>query len=147
MTRLFKTLLIWLLALVLPAQAIAAAAKSCCGSRHHAISELSSATMLTESHDPDAGMHHGTAHASVDAGEHHGAAADDTGASAAGHSHYKSSYCSACAACCIGAAVAPSMPDWTPASRNSFIPITSPPGAFTAHVPAGLERPPRLISL
>lgn len=147
MTRLFKTLLICLLALVLPAQAIASAAKSCCGPRHHAVSELSSAKRVTESHDLDADMHHGAAQASVDTDKTHGAASDDAGTSAAGHLQYKSSYCSACAACCIGAAVVPAMSDWTPPSRNSFIPIISPPHAITAHIPAGLERPPRLISL
>jgi hypothetical protein len=141
MTRLFKTLLIWLLILVLPAQAIASTAKSSCGPRHHAVSELGA-------HGTHAlQTHHCSDHSAHAADGRHGAADAGNDCHAAAHGKFKSSFCSACAACCVGAAVIPAMPDWTPASGNSFIAVACAVPALTAYIPSGPERPPRPISL
>lgn len=127
MTRFLKTCLIWLLMLALPAQAVAAAAGSSCASRHQAMP-------APAWHEQSAADHQDPQSA------HHIASADKPGHNK--HKH-KSGACSACAACCVGAAVISTIPDWTPATGNSFIAVVSPAPAFTAYIPAGPERPPR----
>jgi hypothetical protein len=139
MTRFLKTLLIWMLAFALPAQALGSVIKLSCGPTHHVAVP---AAVSGHSHHE---IHHKTAdHAAHDhestANAHHGEAAaepdDDS-------TQYKSATCSACATCCASAAVVHSDLTWMPGYRNSFIFVPSPFLSFFGHVPAGLERPPR----
>jgi len=139
MNRLFKTLLIWLLVLALPAQALGSVIKLSCGPTHHARASMN-ISMPQHSHH---GMESTTAH-------HHDTAddavkGDASAESSAASPDYQSATCSACATCCAGAAVMHSELSWTPSYRNSFIPAPSAVSSFTGHIPAGLERPPRLL--
>lgn len=56
---------------------------------------------------------------------------------------HKGYSCSACAACCFGAAVPPSVVSWNPAPTTAEVAFDSHPLLFTGHIPPGLERPPR----
>jgi hypothetical protein len=139
MTRLLRTFLIWMLLLALPAQAIASAIKTSCGPTHHSITS----TVAAEPQHSHHGMHN--------ADYHHYDVADSTVEGDAlpdmsdASGKYKSSFCSACAACCVGAAAIPSQLDWAPVHTGSFISVISPESSFTGHIPAGPERPPRLL--
>lgn len=139
MNRLLKTLLIWILMLALPAQALGSVIKLSCGPTHHARASMN----ISVPQHPHHGMESATAH-------HHDIADDANKADASAKSsvaspEYQSATCSACATCCSGAAVMHSPLNWTPSYRNSFIAVTSVLSSFTGHIPAGLERPPRLL--
>lgn len=141
MKHVIKTLLLWMLLLVLPAQAIATAAKMSCGPNHHAT--LAEKNVARTHHDANHGDHH---HAENEAAVSDTALPDLADASPSDSStSVKSAFCSACAACCVGAAVVSTQMDWSPSFTGTFIPALSPPPSFTGYIPAGLERPPRHI--
>lgn len=155
MNRLLKTLLLWILIVALPLQATAAVAKASCGPRHHTVSSVASTTAGEHLHDHgDAGSaphHHHAAdtHAVTD---HQSGGADltniahDTSTQASSAEQIKTSYCSACAACCAGA-VAPPSGEIRVALPNTFVAAMTPPAvSFTGIVPSALERPPRQLS-
>ncbi|MGH8809570.1 MAG: hypothetical protein ACREX0_16985, partial [Noviherbaspirillum sp.] len=134
MNRVLKTLLLWLLVSALPVQAFAAAVRLSCGPVHHSNAAAETRTSAHEQHEAGHGDHR---HDAVQAAS----TADNTDDTVS----YQSGYCSACAACCVGALAPPAAVDWTPAYASSFAPAASPIASFTAHIPSGLERPPRHI--
>jgi hypothetical protein len=143
MNRTLKTLLLWLLIAVLPIQGLAAAMQASCGPAHHTASAISAITeahshagKVTYSHDgQDAVTHHAASDAPVTADHSSGTP----------HKH-QSAFCSACAACCVGAVAPPSAAIQTPVYSNSGLIVISPPPLVTGFIPAGLERPPKRIS-
>ncbi|MDC6165994.1 hypothetical protein [Paucibacter sp. XJ19-41] len=111
--------LIWALALALPLQAMAATLMLGCGDHGGRQSTHSSA-------QHDAGPEH--AHHAEDAPAH----AD----------HQVGHQCSACAACCVGAALPSAMPP-LPSPAGHGVHIAQPEAARLSITMAGLERPPR----
>ncbi len=139
MTRALKMLFLVLALAALPLRGMAAVAMWHCAPGQHDAESTSA--------DQHAGHDHVHADSSEPAG-HHMPAMDDVSAatSSSGEGHAVST-CSACAACCMGAAVTPTA--W---SFFSFAPIGASRIAFiephfTGVVPAQLERPPLAQSL
>lgn len=146
MNRIFKTLLLWLLMAALPIQGFAAAIKASCGQAH-----LSSvpAVSIVKTHDHgDRLTNHHHADATGDASGHdeHGASSSVADKSSDAKPIHKSSYCSACALCCVGAVALPSSHNWTPEYSSSEFIISPPAVLATGYIPAGLERPPRQVA-
>lgn len=129
----FRTALMWLLLLALPLQGFAAATMLNCGPNHHRM--LAAAT---------AGSTRVHAHAAVD---HHEMAKVGGGSDLSSVHHLDKVTkfkCSACAACCLGAALP------TAAIAIVFIPPAATLAVFVSasHVDflsGGLDRPPRLL--
>jgi hypothetical protein len=137
MPRLLKTFLFWLLIVVLPIQGMAAVANASCGTAHHE----TFSTIAGHDHSMVQGGHdgHEAMHAAMDG--HHAP-------HAASHKHqdHKHSSCSACAACCFGAAAPPPFAVWNPAIPRSESVIAAHPIPRPGFVPPGIERPPRHLS-
>ena len=139
MSRFFVTLVIWLMALAIPAQGMAAATLMHCGPGHHgAPSAPHKAPVLPEAFLA-AGEHavHGHAH-------HTAADADVASDSAqnAADSSPTQHRCSACASCCAGVALtskAVTLPTIDPAGEVAVLTLTR----ATSVVIDGPERPPR----
>jgi len=134
-------LLVWLTVLAMPIQGIAA------GGMLHCASEAAQTHAHDHQQDPADG--HAHAHAGdvvstsvqvlSDAGvvgEADGAPTHEAEASTAGHK------CSACAACCPGAALPVSMIQW-PTPDVSSAPMFAPVASSVSFIASGLERPPR----
>jgi hypothetical protein len=149
MSRNLHTLLLWLLIAVLPIQGVAAVIKASCGAERH--DSVAAARM--QSQDGNAMSHHHDA--SVVDHHHHddlstlaavaAATSDESASTDTGH-HHKSSTCSACAACCFGAVAPPPALSWAP-DQDSYLATASPLAIqFIGHIPAGIERPPRIFS-
>jgi len=133
MNCVLKTFMLWLLLAALPLQGFAAAIQTSCGPMpHHGSSEMA---MHAESHhhEGDGAANHSTV-----------AAAKSSGGSV--DTKHKSSFCSACATCCVGAVAPPSVSVLTPVYSNSLPIVFSPPLLVTGFIPAGLERPPKRIT-
>lgn len=132
MNAVVRVLLMWLLAVALPVQGVAAATMQFCGAAHH--------PQKQQVQGADHG--HGAAHAEAD-GHHVGAAGPAGEASAASDlSPHGQQKCSACAACCAGSALPPAalvLPVVEPASEC----VTVVPSAYVGPDVAGLEKPPR----
>lgn len=136
MRPLLKSLLLWLLALALPVQALAAAGMQHCGTSHERMRGAAAAQAHAHAHDGAAAEgaheHHHAAAPAAEATDAHA----DPGAAAAGFS------CSACAACCIALALpaadvrSAAPPPDAYASALSAVPV--PP-----FVTGSLDRPPR----
>jgi hypothetical protein len=133
MRPLLKSLLLWLLALALPVQALAAAGMQHCGASHERMRVAPAAH--AHAHEEAAGGGHEHHHAAAPAAE----AQDDHAGSGAGLAGFS---CSACAACCIALALpaagvrSAAPPPEAYASALSAVPV--PP-----YVTGGLDRPPR----
>jgi hypothetical protein len=150
MAEVRRWLLIWLMAVLLPLQGWAAAAGLPCAPGQHA-------PPLQES-PPGERAGHEHAHLQVQrsatqqgAGhEHHGtvnaSAAADSAVSAGAESaaHDGAHTCSACAACCPGAAPPSAVVTVPLLPSANAVPALSDPGVANAVV-GGLERPPRAI--
>jgi hypothetical protein len=138
MQRLVKTVLLWLLIATLPIQGIAAAAKAACGPEHHetmTMQEQESPLQHAMTHDHDGHQDMMMADADVAVGH----ASDN-------HHSHKSSFCSSCAACCVGAVAPPFAFNQTmPPSLSESVHISAAP-LVAGVIPAGLERPPRQLS-
>ena len=146
MGLLIRTLLIWLLALAVPAQGAAAATMAYCGPNHHG-SEV--AARVQPSAAP-AHAHHGrearTTHEHLDAAVQ---ANEDGSASARAAAPAKSvpsdqHKCSACASCCsvgviLNTVLVVPAPVVTPTLFSVVVPTVD---AFAADGP---DRPPRLV--
>lgn len=133
MNRLFKTFLLWLLLAVLPLQGTAAAVQTSCGPMpHHGAAEM---VMQAQSHH----------HEGDDAADSVTVVAAKSAGDSADIKH-KSSHCSACAACCVGAVAPPSISALTSAYSSSLLEVVSPSPLVTGFIPAGLERPPKRIT-
>lgn len=132
MRPLLKSLLLWLLALALPVQALAAAGMQHCGASHERM--RAAAAVHSHAHDEAAAPqeHHHAAAPAAEAVVDHA----DSGAASAGLS------CSACAVCCIALALpvagvrSAAPPPDAYASALSAVPV--PP-----FLTGGLDRPPR----
>jgi len=138
MNRVFKTLLLWLLMAALPIQGMAAVVKASCGSRHHAMQNAAPVAAQVVEHHHDAGSASHAHHAfdTVSAGEPGDGSPDVKPVQ-------KTSYCSACATCCIGAAAPPPTVFLASIVTSVEAAIAPPVISFTGFIPAGLERPPR----
>ena len=137
MRFLLRSLLVWLMALALPLQGIAAAGMQACGPTHgHTGPVVASAHESVHGHAAMRSVHgdvHGEAHAP--ALQHPSA---DTELPAAGHQ------CGACAACCPAVALPAALVlPAVPLSETVVIPAA--PARLASFVPPGLERPPRAI--
>jgi len=136
MHRTLKTLLLLLLIAALPLQGAAAAMRLSCGpAQHHPPAQAASATGAHYHHAAVA--HSDSGHSAFDA-----ASAEQTPAVQDGHAH---SYCSACAACCVGAAapLSSSIPT-APPKVSEFIAVAPAP-LLAGFIPTSLERPPRTV--
>lgn len=122
-----RTLLIWLLALALPAQGVMAATMVLCGPNHH---ERASAVAA--------------AHRLPDAAAHAEATAVDEAATPDRFAQSDLHKCSVCASCCSAAAIhdtVPKLPVLEPVSAQ-FTALVSAVEPFAA---AGPDRPPRQL--
>jgi hypothetical protein len=164
MGLLFRTLLIWLLVLTVPAQGVAAATMAFCGPDHHGGEAAAVRLIAGSSADLVAAQGQGHVHAQAADGatarhahhDHHamgssaggdGDGADGQAPALADHgaSHDSSAHkCSACASCCSVGAI-----------LNSVLDVPAPalvPTVFSAVVPVvvafaadGPDRPPRRV--
>lgn len=148
MNRVLKTFLLWLLIAALPIQGMAAVVKASCGPQHHDMSSSMSTNGIAHLHDDGVLAHHEShdANAAIpdphpDLEVHVAETSSDTG-----HT-YKTSYCSACAACCVGAAAPPTRVSLAPVLSTVEVAVNPPVLSYTGFIPAGLERPPRLLSV
>ena len=142
MVRMVRTLLIWLLALALPAQGVMAATMVFCGPNHH-----DRASAAAVAHDADAAhqLHDVAAHSHHEAadGQAENTASDET-ATPDKFAQSNMQKCSVCASCCSAAAIHDTV---------AKLPVFEPVAAdFAAMAPAvapfaadGPDRPPRLF--
>lgn len=170
MRLLLRSLFVWLMALALPLQGIAAAGMQACGPMHeHTGPVAASAHAPGHGHAREDG-HRGhaaqyshsshAAHLSASAhpashGDAHPAAAElssaDQGLHAAaerlsGNPELPAAghQCGACAACCPAVAL-PSLLAFPVAPVSEAVVIPAAPASVASFVPPGLERPPRAI--
>lgn len=144
MNRFLKTFLIWMLAVMLPAQVTASSIKMTCGPGSH-MPPQHAPELLHFQHDSDVAYAHHHAHHYHDMVGTNEEVSSSKSADMTGK--FKSSYCSACAACCIGAAVAPTVLEWTPSSSSAIAPVLASVSSFEGFIPPGPERPPRPIAI
>jgi len=146
MNRIFKTWMLWLLVLALPAQGYAAVSQLSCGPLMHQ-------TVVEVNHDTP--MQHAGAH------EHHMqnlpadmdmTAAQDAHTDAVpeqmheyAHEQQTNSTCSACAACCLSIAMLPALPDWSVIPIGATPVVSSPASLFLGHIADGIKRPPKSL--
>ena len=133
-------MIVWLMLLSLPFQGLASAQMVVCASSSGAQIAQPSAALEHSHHAPlvasqDQRVHH----------DHHAATADATGSDPHDGSltdHHAGGKCSSCAACCVGAAMAPSTSSNLPvqALDSEFIPFDF--GHYPAVDLALPERPP-----
>lgn len=145
MSRLVRTLLMWLLVLAVPVQGTAAATMAFCGSNHHG------AGQAAHLEQPTAAVHVHEHHDDADGDHHHAQAAHDEDATATAQAaphaklvHADKHKCSACASCCTVAALPSAIKAFQPdLLADSFLPLV--PRGVTLLLPGGLERPPRFV--
>ena len=145
MSSFYRAALAWLLLFSLPLQGYAAATMLSCGPNHHQM-WAAAATATVSAHESGEAQHEHH-HAQTTADDHHATASVDvSGDDASVHHMNKLSKfkCSACAACCVGAALPTSPLEFLsvpPAvARDCFLPAVH-LGFFTD----GPDRPPRLL--
>ena len=136
MRFLLRSLFVWLLALALPLQGIAATGMQACGGMHGGPGPMAAAADVTVHGHARADAHH--AHAERSSVSAHALADQDQDQElpAAGHQ------CGACAACCPAVAL-PSEVAFPAASGKAADVIAAAPAHVVSFVPPGLERPPR----
>jgi hypothetical protein len=138
-----KTLLVWLLMIVLPLHAAAASVgMSCAPTGRQPVQAMAGAAMA---HGPGAdaahahhGGGHGSAHGSVQGAPAH---AEESSAREPGKKAHSS--CSACSALCIGAVAPPSAFLSLPTFDGSDAVAVAPTPLIAGFIPDGLQRPPR----
>lgn len=142
MNRLFKTAMLWLLALALPVQGFAAVTQSSCAPQmQHVFAESAVMQSSMPSHHQNAATEH----------QHHqmNMQTDDVAHvdTVAAPDHQTNSHakvkCSACATCCIGIAMLPVMPQLPAFPLASSPIVASLSSLFPGHIPDGLKRPPK----
>jgi hypothetical protein len=139
MRRLIWPSLIWLLALALPIQGLAAATMVNCaiGHEHHGATPSAAAPIAIALHAHGAGVAHQAHEHGAAVSDHH--AADNSGAPIL----HK---CSACAACCIGLAL-PSADSSAPAlPLAAAVALPAPMAQAVVFLTGGPDRPPRTLS-
>lgn len=125
---------------MLPVQVAASSIKMTCGPGSHMSSE--NAAELPHSHHESVNDHANHDH-STDGVTGEISGADQTGMNGT----FKGSYCSACAACCIGAVAVSAIPDWSPSSSSVFAPVLASVPSLNGFIPPGPERPPRPFAI
>jgi hypothetical protein len=148
-----RTALMWLLLLALPLQGFAAATMLTCGPNHHRLPVHAAAASVHDhghDHGNGNGQHHAHAHEHAPAPAQADAeAAVDVAADRAPSSHAmdqgakSKSKCSACAACCIGAALPAAALVFAPFDAATA-PVGSAPASRVGFFTDGPDRPPRL---
>jgi hypothetical protein len=135
--------LMWLLLLALPIQGYAAATMLHCGPNHpRSPAAAPSAAAESPLHSAHAGHHHALPEADLSMASVTLDIGDET-ASAHQLNQLSEFKCSACAACCMGAALpaaALMFASFAPATAPSFFVCVEPVGFFTD----GPDRPPRI---
>lgn len=156
MSRAVRAFLVWVMAIAMPVQGMAASAMLFCGPSHERMMQR----LVVDA--PAMASHHGAGaghdHAATDHGEHrhaaHAAHADavapdpaaEADADGAGgmSPHHAQFNCSACAACCFMLALPASFA--LPEAVSPVHAVHPPPAAPVAsHPPDGLDRPPRTV--
>jgi len=122
-----RTLLIWIVAMLMPLQGMASASGVLCSPGHHAAGSM-------------AGNVHEPAHAHHDAGASVASSVDAKEGAASPHP--AEDRCSACNACCAGA-VLPTSPVTLASVDEPGRLRVAPDGGATSIICCGLERPPR----
>lgn len=145
MPRLFKTAVLYLLLLALPVQGYAATAMSGCGPGHHGLPTAQAgvaAPALGEAH-AQAADHHRDLGASEASGPFasNDANGDSDPGNAAGS---EKSGCSACAGCCMGAAVTASETNFRLAVQSVDL-LDAAPFRNIGFLTDGPRRPPRVF--
>lgn len=137
-----RSLLIWLMVLALPIQAVAAAGMQHCGAAHRLMQVASMGAVAPDVHDP---VHEATPHehadfgTSLDAGMSAGDSSDQgVNTSALGDDFT----CSACANCCSAVALPASLVR-LPAPSIEDHAAALPAPEVVSFMPGGIERPPR----
>jgi hypothetical protein len=142
MWRSVRTAFVWLMAVALPLQGLAAATMLNCGPAHHRMAAL----MASQPSSPEVAAHDHSAHA------HHMAVAPDASSdeSAADGAAAPSQWdqaaklkCSACAACCSAAALPPAIVTF-PSIRQAAVFEPVPSDSVAHFQTGGLDRPPRI---
>lgn len=142
MNRFVRIVLLYLLALALPVQGWAAATQSACPPEMHqtamqaAHEESIVESVAATSHEHEHHQMHAAHHQTDSSGDHH----DQTAKTGHGNAS-----CSACAACYIGMALLPAMPDLVKPAYGSAAVSVATPSIFLGHIPDGIKRPPRHI--
>lgn len=132
----------WLLLLALPSQGFAAATMINCGPNHHRMASAVMAEMPATHQHAGAGPHQ---HSMEAVGDHHDSVSNFSDAPSVHHLDKLMKFkCSACAACCMGAAMptaAVTFKAFPPAiAPDSIVPIT-----HVGFVTDGPDRPPRIL--
>lgn len=136
MSKLFKTLLVWLCILSLPFQGVAAGMRLSCGPAHH--------QMMVAANQPLAHQDH-VVHKHHDEHEHHAVHQDESPGEHPAQGHQGADKCSACASCCTGLGFAMSFPQW-PVALHAHAPMVATfKPLLPSFLPEGLERPPRSV--
>lgn len=136
MCHVLKTLLLWFLISALPAQGFAAV-RLACGPLHHDPAPVT-AMMSAQDHHPMELAGH--AHDQEDQ-------VSETQRMTADKAKYDSSPTvnkHATVKCCFGAAMSPYAFNWHQPHDSVMLHNAAPTTAFSGHIPAALERPPRL---
>ena len=140
MRSFLRSLLIWLMALALPIQAVAAAGMQHCGPVHRLMQAGSAAAVALDSHDP---AHEAVPHEHGDAGldveVSAGDRVDEDASTAALGDDYT---CSACANCCSAVALPASLVR-LPAPHIEALAAAMAATDVVSFTPVGIERPPR----
>ena len=135
-----RSLLIWLMALALPIQAVAAAGMLHCGAAHRLMQVGSAAAVALDAHDH---VHEAVPHEHGDAGLDLEMSAGDSSDAGSSTTALGDDYtCSACANCCSAVALPASMvrlPAPPIAAHAAALPATN----IDSFMPSGIERPPR----
>jgi hypothetical protein len=138
----FRIVLTWLLLLALPLQGFAAATMLNCGPNHHRMMAAAMAGSAEADGHAAGEQHHQEMGAT--AAHHHEAAADDGDAASVHHLDKLMKFkCSACAACCMGAAMPTAAVTFEPVP-SAVAPATYVPTSHVAFVADGPDKPPRL---
>lgn len=138
-------IVMWPLIAALPIQGIAAATMIACGPEHKA-SMAGMAAASSDHHHAEAAPAHQHDDETSQNGDVDEPVPHANGDHAGSTSKHGTSSCSACSACCIGAAMPPATPDWVPDHNGSESVLSLPASAILSHISAGLERPPRSTS-
>lgn len=137
----FRIVLTWLLLLALPLQGFAAATMINCGPNHHRMMAVAMAE-VTEAHEHATGEQHH--HGMGVAADHHEVASNDGDAPSVHHLDKLMKFkCSACAACCMGAAMPTAAVTFEPLPP-AVAPATYVPTSHVGFVADGPDKPPRL---
>lgn len=140
----FRIVLTWVLLLALPLQGFAAATMVNCGPNHHLMMAAAMADTVDSEHHGAGGQHH---HEVGVAADHHEAASNDGDAPSVHHLDKLMKFkCSACAACCMGAAMPTAAVGFEPLPP-AVAPAIYVPTSHVGFVSDGPDKPPRLSSV